>query len=274
MMFASGIINATGTKRCFVISKHEPSRPIRRHISCASSPFSPRDNKPMDDAKEKDPQNLEIMPVAAALLGLGLPMIADDQPALAIGREYGIIEGQIFSLIHPALMFFLFGASLYAGYLGFQWRRTRELAGNIKELKSRAPNKTDAEGNPIPSPIDEEIKALEAERKELISQRLNEKHNNWGSLLLGLGVLISVSGGLNTYLRVGKLFPGPHLFAGAGITVLWALAAAMVPAMQKGNETARSLHIAFNTLNVLLFAWQIPTGLEIVGKVLQFTTLP
>jgi hypothetical protein len=95
------------------------------------------------------------------------------------------------------------------------------------------------------------------ERKELIGQRLNEQHNNWGSLLLGLGVLISISGGLNTFLRTGKLFPGPHLYAGAAITVLWALAAALVPSMQKGNDTARSLHIAFNTVNILLFAWQV-----------------
>jgi hypothetical protein len=34
--------------------------------------------------------------------------------------------------------------------------------------------------------------------------------------LLGFGVLESVGGGLNTWLRTGKLFPGPHLFAGAG----------------------------------------------------------
>ncbi|KAE8709326.1 Cytokinin hydroxylase [Hibiscus syriacus] len=39
--------------------------------------------------------------------------------------------------------------------------------------------------------------------------------------------------------------------------------AELVPAMQKGNETARSLHIALNTVNVILFIWQIPTGIEI-----------
>lgn len=75
-------------------------------------------------------------------------------------------------------------------------------------------------------------------------------------------------------LPAGKLFPGPHLYAGAAITVLWALAASLVPAMQKGNNTARSAHIALNSINVLLFAWQIPTGWEIVEKVLQFTTFP
>lgn len=60
----------------------------------------------------------------------------------------------------------------------------------------------------------------------------------------------------------------------AGITVLWALAAALVPPMQKGNDTARSLHIALNTVNLLLFVSQIPTGWEIVLKVLEFTKFP
>ena len=41
------------------------------------------------------------------------------------------------------------------------------------------------------------------ERKELIGKKLNEQHNNWGSLLLGLGVTISVSGAFNTFLRTG-----------------------------------------------------------------------
>lgn len=63
-------------------------------------------------------------------------------------------------------------------------------------------------------------------------------------------------------------------FAKTAITVLWAAAAALVPAMQKGNETARSLHIALNAVNVLLFIWQIPTGIEIVFKVFEFTNWP
>jgi type II secretory pathway pseudopilin PulG len=41
----------------------------------------------------------------------------------------------------------------------------------------------------------------------------------------------------------------------AGITILWALAAALVPAMQKGNDVARNLHIALNAVNVLLTAY-------------------
>lgn len=56
--------------------------------------------------------------------------------------------------------------------------------------------------------------------------------------------------------------------------MLWAGAAALVPAMQKGSETARNLHIALNALNVLLFVSQIPTGIDIVFKVFEFTKWP
>ena len=57
--------------------------------------------------------------------------------------------------------------------------------------------------------------------------------------------------------RTGKLFPGPHLYAGAAIVVLWAAASALVPSMQKGSDSARNAHIALNTLNLALFAWQV-----------------
>jgi hypothetical protein len=64
-------------------------------------------------------------------------------------------------------------------------------------------------------------------------------------------------GGFNTYMRAGKLFPGPHLYAGMAITGLWAASAALVPAMQKGNESARTAHIVLNSITILLFGWQV-----------------
>ena len=121
---------------------------------------------------------------------------------------------------------------------------------------------------PRPSPLPQ------AYRSKLSKEGNRDKHFNTGSLLLGAGVLFSIEGGLNTYIRVGKLFPGPHLYAGLGITLLWALAASLVPAMQKGNEAARVGHITLNVANMALFLWQVPTGLEIVGKVFQFTSWP
>jgi hypothetical protein len=70
-------------------------------------------------------------------------------------------------------------------------------------------------------------------------------------------------GACDTYLRVGKLFPGPHLFAGAGITVLWAVAAALVPRMQKGEDWARTAHIGINVAILGLFTWQVHVALEL-----------
>jgi len=54
------------------------------------------------------------------------------------------------------------------------------------------------------------------ERKELLKGSYKDRHYNAGSILLGFGVLEAVGGGLNTWIRTGKLFPGPHLFGGAG----------------------------------------------------------
>ncbi len=47
-----------------------------------------------------------------------------------------------------------------------------------------------------------------------------------------LRLLLHVQGAANTYMRTGKLFPGPHLYFGAIICALWAAAAALVPLMQ------------------------------------------
>ena len=129
------------------------------------------------------------------------------------------------------MMFFLFGATGYTGWLGLRWRRTREIPDLVKALKAQLPAApASADGTaatPRPSsPLDGQIAELEAERKALIASGARDKHFNWGSLLLALGVLIAVEGPANTYLRTGKLFPGPHLYAGAGIVVLWAAARA------------------------------------------------
>ena len=48
-------------------------------------------------------------------------------------------------------------------------------------------------------------------RKSLAGKDWKGNHHNWGGLLLGLGVLIAVVGPANTYIRLGKLFPGTDL---------------------------------------------------------------
>lgn len=209
---------------------------------------------------------------------LALPFFLDTKDALAVGGEFGILEGRSFALIHPIVMGGLLFYTLWAGYLGWQWRRVRTTQNEISELKRQVkPTPVTPEGTPVeaaPSPVELKIQQLSEERKELIKGSYRDRHFNAGSILLGFGVFEAIGGGVNTWFRTGKLFPGPHLFAGAGITVLWAAAAALVPAMQKGNETARSLHIALNAINVVLFLWQVPTGIDIVFKVFEFTKWP
>merc|ERR1711968_318380 len=116
--------------------------------------------------------------------------------------------------------------------------------------------------------INNKINELNENRKTLSKANVRDKHYATGSILLGVGVGVSILGGFNTYLRAGKLFPGPHLFAGMAITGLWAAASALVPEMQKGNDTARTLHILLNCINILLFAWQVNTGIGITLKVI------
>jgi hypothetical protein len=253
-------------------------QPCHKAFQPAQLPSRRRSRQKCAAGKAGKPEKITTeLPAQTAILGatgLLTPILLDVQNALAQKGEYGIVEGRIASMTHPILMGFLFGASVYTGWLGFQWRRARTIPEQLKELKAELPAK-DSEGNrPAAPQLEREIAELEKTRKELTQGKFKDKHWNWGSLLLGLGVVIGIAGPINTYIRVGKLFPGPHLYAGAGIVALWAVAASLVPAMQKGNEGARTLHITLNCINIGLFAWQIPTGLEIVEKVLQFTTFP
>jgi Protein of unknown function (DUF4079) len=72
-----------------------------------------------------------------------------------------------------------------------------------------------------------------------------------------------------TYINNGKLFVGPHLLAGMGMTALIAVSAALTPYMQKGQEWARYGHITINVTIVGLFGWQAFSGLEILQRIIS-----
>lgn len=256
------------------------------------------------------PEALDLKSIAQGVAFVA-PLVLGASEAMAKGGEYGILEGRSFAFVHPIVMGALFLTTAYTGYLGWQFRTIRTLAGEMSALKDSLPKLSDgskvtlpvskqiasvesalknmgegdeeakqmkADLNLLRSPgvavLDTQMAALSEKRKTLLAGDFRDRHYNTASTLLGLGVFTSILGGFNTFFRSGKLFPGPHLYAGAGITVLWAVAASMVPAMQKGNETARSLHIGLNALNLALFAWQVGTGLEIAIKVWGFTKWP
>ena len=78
--------------------------------------------------------------------------------------------------------------------------------------------------------------------------------------LIGMGV---------TYINNGKLFVGPHLLAGLGMTGLIAVAASLSPYMQKGQNWARYTHIVLNLALLGLFGWQAVTGMDIVQRIIS-----
>jgi hypothetical protein len=136
---------------------------------------------------------------------------------------------------HPILMWGLLALTLYALYLGIQWRRTRTAEGDVK--------------------------------KKLLQGQFRDKHYKIGSLVLSLMVLGTLGGMFVTYLNNGKLFVGPHLLAGLGMTGLIATSASLSPLMQKGQDWARYTHIVLNVAIVGLFGWQAVSGMQIVAKI-------
>ncbi|MBE9052438.1 DUF4079 domain-containing protein [Nostocales cyanobacterium LEGE 11386] len=140
------------------------------------------------------------------------------------------------NFFHPLIMWVLLALSLYAAYLGLQVQRTRNAQGE--------------------------------EKKELIKGRYNIKHYQIGSVLLALMVTGAIGGMAVTYINNGKLFVGPHLLAGLGMTGLIAFSASLSPFMQKGANWARATHILLNFALLGLFTWQAITGVQIVQRIL------
>jgi len=196
-------------------------------------------------------------------------------------------------------MISLLAFSVYTAVLGFNWRRQRTIGDEISALKKTlpdlqgaasvkaalaavkgaetvdsTPDSTPIDSSPSAVSIEQQIADLTAERKQLAADAPRDKHFNQGALLAFFGTSFAIEGPLNTYARAGKLFPGPHLYAGAGLVVLWALAVSMVPHMQKGNDTARTVHIGANVAGMCLFGWQVVTGYPILLKVLEKTSWP
>ena len=141
------------------------------------------------------------------------------------------------NFVHPILMWVLLGISIYALYLGVQWRRARTAEGDLK--------------------------------KQLLQGRYNVKHYQIGSLILALMVIGALAAMGVTYINNGKLFVGPHLIAGLSMTAMVAISASLSPFMQKGQDWARYTHIVLNAALLALFSWQAVSGVQIVQNLLS-----
>jgi hypothetical protein len=136
--------------------KAQPFRASRTvaPIRCVAKPTGT--GRQQLQAEAKSPLNT----LGAAATGLLLPYLFEVNSAFAKGGEYGLLEGRSFALIHPIVMGSLFVGTGYAGYLGWQWRRIRELAEEIKTLKKQIPALAEGEA-PVVSPLQGQIQALE-----------------------------------------------------------------------------------------------------------------
>lgn len=259
----------------------------RTAVSSSSMPFGDPLNL-LSDSTTVPSASGHGMLKQSEMVGLAaLVAAAQPEAAMAKGGEYGIFEGRIVSLAHPAIMALMYGASAYAAFTGLQWRRLREIGNEITDLKAelKGPQAAVAaaeEKEETPSAaqltavreLTAKIDELTATRKDLADSKFRDAHYQVGSVILGLGTAFAIEGPVNTFLRAQKLFPGPHLYAGAGVVVCWAMAASLVPLMSKGNDNARVAHMSFNVLALGLFTWQLPTGWEIMLKVIKFTKFP
>ena len=85
---------------------------------------------------------------------------------MAAGGEFGLLEGRSVALIHPIMMGGLFAYTLWAGYLGWQWRSVRTIQNEISELKKQVkrvgvtPDGTPSVVNAPPSPVETKIPQL------------------------------------------------------------------------------------------------------------------
>lgn len=93
----------------------------RATLTCAAGK---RQQRPVESTIQPAEEASSFDATTALLGSAGLltPLLLDVENAFAQKGEYGIVEGRIASMTHPILMGFLFGASLYTAWLGFQWR--------------------------------------------------------------------------------------------------------------------------------------------------------
>ncbi|GKU87886.1 hypothetical protein SLEP1_g2216 [Rubroshorea leprosula] len=118
------------------------------------------------------------------------------QDALAINGEFGILEGKNVFSYTPHCDGRVVLLPLWAGNLGWEWRRVRTIQNEINELEKQVkPNPVTPEGTPVeavPSPVELKIQQLTEERKELLKGSYRDRHFNAGSILLGYGGYLSL----------------------------------------------------------------------------------
>ncbi|KAJ7532765.1 hypothetical protein O6H91_13G019300 [Diphasiastrum complanatum] len=203
--------------------------PPRFPCNCSAAAAQQQQKKKNDEGKKAQAHKSTFSchtAITASAAGL-LPLLLNAKEAWAVSGEFGLLEGRSLSLVHPIVMGGLFVYTLWAGYLGWQWRSIRTIQDEINELKKQVKPKEEGGAATPPSSVEVKINELTEARKQLLKGGYRDRHFNAGSILLAFGVVEAIGGSLNTWFRTGKLFPGPHLFAGAGD--VWQYSNAIAP---------------------------------------------
>nr|AGV54582.1 hypothetical protein [Phaseolus vulgaris] len=157
-----------------------------------------------------------LKPVFLSLTAITFPLFLNSKDALAAGGEFGDIRRKIICSRTPHCEGAFFFYTLWAGYLGWQWRRSRTIpetiSMNSKTSRSK-PNPVTPDGKPVeeasPSPVELQKQQLPEERKELIKGSYKKRHFKAGPILLKFGGPGTIGGKKGNMVQAGKLFSGP-----------------------------------------------------------------
>jgi Protein of unknown function (DUF4079) len=188
-----------------------------------------------------------------AIAASGSVLLTNPLAALAVNGEYGILEGRYAGMVHPVAFLAFYVFAVLTAYEGYKWRELRTVSKDARDPSLAAIDK---------AALEVKLTGLKTSSKDS-----KNKHKAMGAVLLGSGVTLGLEGGLSSYWRVGELYPGDHLFAGLTLCAIWSIGYALAPWMEKGDEIARNIHVAINVIGLLLFTWQVGTGLEIMINV-------
>ncbi len=94
-----------------------------------------------------------------------------------------------------------------------------------------------------------------------------KKHHKVAAGLLFATVFFMSSGMLNTFLRAGRLFPGPHLYGGFFVIITASLQAALVPWLRSVKVTRR-VHLVSGVLCAIFVLNQVWSGIPVLTSLI------
>lgn len=225
----SSLRHTSVTSRPFILSSPPISRPRSLTPTATAKP-------PTASPPDEPPFTHTAQQILLALVGI-YAALNDTPSALAVPEALvEAFKSKPASLGHPTIMWTIFATVLFTFYLGFQSSRVRS--------------------------------ASPEERKQLVKGKFGERHFKISSALFAIMTLSTFTGMANTYARTGKLFPGPHLYAGLGLVGIMSVMSSFVPYMNRGKEWARTAHFSLALVVIGLFGWQAKSGMGIVSKLL------